>query len=96
METTWGTRARGRRLFGVSGRAWAFLLLSVTLSVVIWFVGDWMARLGTDADLEEPVEVIVIDPDSTEPFIVCTIRPRVRHCHELYITPGPDLTPGQP
>jgi hypothetical protein len=42
-----------------------------------------MPSSATPADLEEPVEVRVIESDLAEPFVVCTIRPRVTTCTQL-------------
>ena len=69
---------------------WMPAVVSVMLALGVAYAGNAMARMGSAADLEEPVEVRVIESDLAEPFIVCTIRPRVTRCREL------DLRSGQP
>jgi hypothetical protein len=83
MELVWTARRSSLEILVVAIFA-AIVLLTLA------YVGDALSKMGTDADLEEPVEVRVISPDDVEPFVVCTIRPRVRHCQNL------DLKVGQP
>jgi hypothetical protein len=74
----------GRRL--LRGRMldlWLSVLAGAMVATTIASVGDTMSRMGSAADLEEPVEVKVIESDLSEPFVVCTIRPRVTRCTTL-------------
>jgi hypothetical protein len=83
MEMAWTTR---RSTWEIMAAAIFAAIVMLTLA----YAGDALSKMGTDADLEEPVEVFVVDPDGQEPFVVCTVRPRVRHCQNL------DLKTGQP
>jgi hypothetical protein len=74
----------------VSFAVWIPAVVSVLVAVGVAYAGAAMARMGSPADLEDPVEVRVIESDLAEPFIVCTIRPRVTRCQDL------DLKSGQP
>jgi len=79
-----------RRTHGVSFAVWMPAVVSMLIAVGVAYAGATMARMGSAADLDEPVEIRVIESDLAEPFIVCTIRPRVTRCKEL------DLKSGQP
>ena len=81
MELCWDNA--GRRLRRKALELWLSALVSVILAAAIAYVGHTMSRMGSAADLEEPVEIRVIESDLGEPFVVCTIRPRVTRCRTL-------------
>jgi hypothetical protein len=84
MELIWTARRASMDL-------WVAALLSALVVLTLAYLGDAMGRMGSDADLDEPVEVRVIENDGAEPFVVCTIRPRVTRCRNLDL-----LHEGQP
>ena len=81
MELCWDNARR--RLRGKGIELWLSALVSVIVATTIAYVGHTMSRMGNAADLEEPVEIRVIESDLGEPFVVCTIRPRVTRCGTL-------------
>jgi hypothetical protein len=77
-----GCERRGR-VYRVPFALWVSVVVSVMVAVGVAYAGTAMARMGSAADLDEPVEVRVIESDLTEPFIVCTVRPQITRCREL-------------
>jgi hypothetical protein len=82
MEMHWGN---GRRwcLRGTAFEVWLSALASVIVATTIAYAGDTMSRMGSAADLDEPVEIKVVESDLAEPFVVCTVRPNVTRCTTL-------------
>jgi hypothetical protein len=83
MDLAWTARRSAREIVVAA-------IFATILMLVLAYAGDALSKMGTDADLEEPVETMIVDPDGQEPFVVCTVRPRVRRCRNL------DLRTGQP
>ena len=82
METHRVTRRR-RCLRSTALELWLTVLAGVMMATTVAYAGDTMARMGSAADLKEPVEIMVVESDLSDPFVVCTIRPRVARCDTL-------------
>jgi hypothetical protein len=63
---------------------------AVLVALMMLLMAQTMPAPGAQAALGETDETFVVDPDGTEPFIVCTDRAGVRRCTTM------DLVPGQP
>jgi len=81
-EMRWDDRRR-RRLRSRALELWLSALADVIMATTIAYAGDTMSRMGSAADLEEPVEIRVVESDLAEPFVVCAIRPRATRCDTL-------------
>ena len=81
-------RDRRGRVSRVPFELWMSVVVSMLVASGVAYAGATMAPMGSEADLDEPIEVRVIESDLAEPFVVCTVRPHVTLCRELDLSSG--------
>ena len=67
---------------------WLAAIFAAIVMLTMAYAGDALSKMASEAELDEPVETLVVDPDGQEPFVVCTIRPSGRRCQNLDLKAG--------